>query len=1037
MKNDAGGNHTTILQRRFYGAIDFLKKQEIAPEKKIFDLPWIFVLGTERTDKNKVLKYAGLEYILKKKNENITRSHCSWLATKELVLIDINQEYCVGLSDDKETEKKWNDFLRLIQKNKQSPIYALWLMIDLETLLQSNKNSAQSIASLFKNRVADLCEKFGQNFPVYLTITKLNILKGFSDFFDDFSTRERNQPWGIYFTPKEANTKQAYIENFETQFNSLLQNLNERIIKRLHQERNLEKRVNIKDFPLQMESIKKPLSAFLNEAFLSTRDKSGSFFLRGIFFVATSTSTTITEDRLLQPLLKTFQLETYFESTAVPTQSDYFIKSLVKEVILPDARFFHHANEIVEDSSHKKLTYLSIFCITVIIFGFCAFLFHHYFFTNNIIRQTDDALSQYELLTEIETKFNLKENLLALNKLNEAYEMALNAKKYSFLNGGNVMALTEKTEILYSQALQKFILTQFQTILALQVAKNPIDPSTLYGVLKGSMMLSDKKHYDERYLRNWLLHYWEGEGHVTKNDIAMLNNHLNNFFLLFKPTEIEANQSLIFTAREKLSKIPTATLINVMLENNSQQAPLTLPLSIFSGKETTLEIPSIYTATQFEHIYDEVLPQIAMQLKQGDWVTGQNESSRVVDEDVLMKIREQYIADYIQHWRFVIRKLKLGPMTSYQQVLQLIQAFTTPDPIIVNIMKTIYENTNISYHNVPTPISETFSRLDKIIYLYNKNDNKNLLALKSLLESVVNSQTRSQTALLLMETQLLPEALDNPFNHLQKIAEVSPEPINTWINTLLKNSAILLLDDASSEVNSAWNNTIFQFFEDNLANRYPFNQTSVEDADLASVNKLLGRAGLFHQFYETKLMPFLEKKSDGIALKNFYGATLPLSLHGLKEITALSLLSTTFYTDDSPDDFSFDFIFSPEKISDNVKSVSINFDNQIATFSQEFVSSMHIVWPGKTVQHAASLVFTDNQGSQQPLAATGPWAIFRLLETSPDVQIAAVDNKMLEALLKSGMNQLGYALSTETGINPFGNGVLLGFTLSPQIISNG
>jgi type VI protein secretion system component VasK len=1028
-----------ILENRFHGAIDFIKNQQASLDKKIFDLPWIFILSTEEANTTKLLQYTGLEFILKKKHETPIPSYCHWWATKDLLLLDINPLYC-DTTLSKDNEKSWEHFLKLIHKQKAKPIEALWLILDLNSLLTSDKNEQQAFYSLLRKRIISLESKFHQAFPIYFTITHIDLLKGFVDFFDDFSSRERHQPWGIYFHPKDTKSPQAFIENFEMQFNALLKNLNDRVITRLHRERNLEKRIQIKDFPLQMESLKKPLSHFLNELTSLLQDKTIQNF-RGIFFTAVE-PTHSTQDRLLQPLSKTFALEPYHSSARSSHYSHYFTEALINEVFLPDSRAFYTPKMPVIKTKTRTLKYLGVFSTCLIILGFFGFLFHNYFYTNSIIREADDNLAQYDLMEQLQENFNLNQNLIALNKLNEAYESFLNISQHALIKEKTMNELTEKTKIAYFEALKKFILLQFQTALNNDINQPILDSSALYGDLKAIMMLSDKKHYDPQYIKARLNHYWQlEEPALNSHDLTLLNQHVDNFIVLFQPEPNANYQELIFAGREKLSKISPAMLINIMLENNDNQPTLNISLAskngeadFFENSQTIIKVPRIYTAKMFEHIYDDILPQIASELKAGDWVTGQRHVINPMDDSTLMKIREQYIKNYIDTWTAILNQLNLAPINSYHQALNAIKTMTTPSSSFANIMKTIYENTNVSYHNIPTPISENFLELDKVIYLFKQNEYKNLLLVQIGLQNIINASNQANAASEFTELQLSENALTNPFANLQKISEQAPLPINNWLSSLLKDTWQLLLNDNASIINNEWEKNIYPFFKANLANHYPFNQESIIDADPVMVDNFFAKNGLFQTFYHDHLSLFLEEKNDELTPKKFYGATLPLSDNAYHQLQHLKQFSALFYQNEHPEHFAFELMLNPEKISDETKSVIIDIDGQTQTYSPDSLSPTRIAWPGKNNEHFASVIFTNQEGLQQSVTKSGPWAIFKIFNASNFVDSQLISPRIIESELTLGPYSFTYSLSSDEPINPFTEGTLVGLSLISSLL---
>ena len=587
----------STFNKRFDGAITFLKNQKIQ-ETRLFDLPWHFILSTENADKSKLLQHANLDFILKKKDDGNTLGYCEWWSTKETIMVDINSQYC-SPNITKAQQKTWQDFLTITQQEKSQAIDALWLVIDLPTLLLSQGENKKTFVTMLKSRIRDLQKKINSGFPVYIIITKLDALKGFVDFFDDLSQKDRKQPFGISFSKKQTASSQALAEHFETEFNLILKNLNQRVITRLHHERNLTRKVNIKEFPLQMESIKKPLAAFMqNLADAITKDHNPS--LRGLYFTSVEPSSP-TEDRLLQPLSHTFELKPYIENQHFPAQADYFVKALLPQVILPDAVNFKYYHKPAKNKLSKTmLRYLTLGGAIAVTLSFTGLFMYRYLSDNNTIQQTEDALAQYQLLHHMDQHFNLKDSVLALNKLATAAQNLNNASQHKL--NSHLVEENHAAKIAYDKSLEQLINQQLIAIIQQQLHSKSVDASILYGALKSYLMLAETTNYNADYLVQWLNNYWKIHSELSTNLLTMLQQHLN-YFANLSPNAINPDTNLIIQARQKLSQVSTAELINIILENNNNQNPLKVQLTDQQDKYPLFKTKGHTPRTVIERIH--------------------------------------------------------------------------------------------------------------------------------------------------------------------------------------------------------------------------------------------------------------------------------------------------------------------------------------------------------------------------------------------------------------------------------------------------
>src|SRR4030095_1077270 len=102
--------------------------------------------------------------------------------------------------------------------------------------------------------------------PVYLMVTKCDLVAGFTEYFDDQPQQGRAQIWGVTF-PYDAPPSGAAAPTFPAEFDALIARLNERLLPRLEEERDVRRRAKVFGFPQQMAALREPLSAFITDVF--------------------------------------------------------------------------------------------------------------------------------------------------------------------------------------------------------------------------------------------------------------------------------------------------------------------------------------------------------------------------------------------------------------------------------------------------------------------------------------------------------------------------------------------------------------------------------------------------------------------------------------------------------------------------------------------------------------------------------------------------------------------------------------------------
>src|SRR5205085_244010 len=120
--------------------------------------------------------------------------------------------------------------------------------------------------------------------PIYVLITKTDLVAGFNETFEAFSKDQRDQVWGFTLDPS-ASATQA-LEAFEGEFAALEKRLNSGLLERLQVERDVAKRASIFSFPVEFASLRPVLGEFLSAVFSSAGALQEDARLRGVYFTS-------------------------------------------------------------------------------------------------------------------------------------------------------------------------------------------------------------------------------------------------------------------------------------------------------------------------------------------------------------------------------------------------------------------------------------------------------------------------------------------------------------------------------------------------------------------------------------------------------------------------------------------------------------------------------------------------------------------------------------------------------------------------------
>ncbi len=274
------------LRRRFKHAIGTLKKSHLKRKgNPLYVLPWYLIVGRSGSGKSTAIKSARLPSPFGDINRVAgiegTRN-CDWWFFDDSVVIDIAGRYSVHRNEDLD-KKEWRTFLEhLIKYRKKEPINGVIVTVESRQLLESHLENIEDEGRIMRKRIDEITSVMGAKFPVYLLVTKADLIYGINRYCQLLSESSVSQAMGLMNHNGETDigafvnqTIDAITEKLKD-IRLILANKDE--VKAKHY---VEPEVLL--FPNEFSRLRNGLSAFCKGAF-----KNNPFqelpFLRGIYF---------------------------------------------------------------------------------------------------------------------------------------------------------------------------------------------------------------------------------------------------------------------------------------------------------------------------------------------------------------------------------------------------------------------------------------------------------------------------------------------------------------------------------------------------------------------------------------------------------------------------------------------------------------------------------------------------------------------------------------------------------------------------------
>ena len=331
-------DESEILKKRFKSAVNTLKTSQKAGRKGLVDLPWYIIIGPPGSGKTTLLRNAGLNFPIEDeaggsaiKGVGGTRD-CDWWFADEAVLLDTAGRYTTQDSHESTDRKAWLSFLELLRgRRRKRPINGILVAIGADILQAQSTEAIEEHAATIRKRVLELYTQLKGQFPIYLLVTKIDLVPGFTEFFEVLNAAEREQVWGYTQQIIRNNSEEAKIDaTFDGEFDLLLSRLAAQSLDRIRDEPDPNRRALILGFPEQMARARQSMRTLVTHGF-SPNAYQEKLLLRGLYMTS-GTQEGAPIDRLMGGLAKAMNIDPKVARATQATGRSFFIKDLLSKV---------------------------------------------------------------------------------------------------------------------------------------------------------------------------------------------------------------------------------------------------------------------------------------------------------------------------------------------------------------------------------------------------------------------------------------------------------------------------------------------------------------------------------------------------------------------------------------------------------------------------------------------------------------------------------------------------------------------------------
>ncbi|WP_273871433.1 type VI secretion system membrane subunit TssM [Serratia odorifera] len=739
-----------MLAQRFDEATQLLKKARFAPgqgdkhrwmtrfsRQYLYQLPWYVIIGAPGAGKTTALVNSGLHFPLADRfGKSALRGvggtrNCDWWFTNDAVLLDTAGRYTTQESQREEDAGEWKSFVGLLKKYRtRQPINGVVVTVSVADLLSESADARAAQASALRKRLIELHEQLGIHFPVYVMVTKTDLLNGFMAYFSGFDKAQRDQIWGFTFPYEKSRQPDFSLgDAFEQQYDLLQQRLDAGLPDTLLVEHDARQRAESYLFPQEFAALRPLLAQYLDAVF-ATSSFETRFTPRGIYFTS-GTQEGLPFDRVMGELNRYLQLpaanggnnassswDGVSNETPIPAGKgqSFFLKEVLETVIFQESglagsnRWWEYRNRALHWAGYIAL---ALILLVLGIFWFTSYG-NNKAYLQEVAAKVPSVERQGQGLTQLDSgdMLALLPFLNSVLHLPESRSFSLEDPPFTYRMGlyrGD--QVSDASNALYQKTLKELLLPQVAQQIATTLRNdNHGDADFSYEALKAYQMLYLPKQYDGKFLRAWVMlnlqrNLPQGS---TQKQLQQIEWHLSQLL----DTQIQSSpyakdDALIEQAQAAINRAPLSQRVygrlKRLLLKQTEIKPVglvdlagpqtELAFSRKSGKPVTDGVPGLFTPKGYWQAFDSNIDRVTDTLRQEDvWVLN-TKTPEQKSADLTKTVRQLYMQDFIAVWDELLGDIQLANISNLGQRISSARLLSgTPSPmrnLLVNVSKNV------------------------------------------------------------------------------------------------------------------------------------------------------------------------------------------------------------------------------------------------------------------------------------------------------------------------------------------------------------
>jgi type VI secretion system protein ImpL len=1025
--------HLADQQQKFVQAIVALKNARIARgsgKTALYLLPWYVIVGPPGAGKTTAIKESGLDFPLE--NGSSVRGmqgtrDCDFWFTNDAVLVDTAGRFATDDSDQQE----WFGFLDLLRRFRpRKPINGLIVALSITDLAGAESAAIGALAKQMRARLDEVTRRLKMRVPIYVVLTKTDMVAGFADFWGDLAPSERGQVWGATF-PLTLHAEPK--ESFEREFDLITQTLFGRMTKRLHDERRPSQRRALWTFPQEFTALRPHVSTFVSALFAKNSFQETPL-LRGVYF-SSGTQTARPSSRILASLGSSYGLRLPPDFGRVEPKS-YFLTDVFRRVMFADRDV---AGQTEAEKRRQLLVRIAVAASAVTL---AALLFVPAFATSlrnrELVNTTTEVGASIQAVNW-QTTTTLGKDATRLDGaqalLHQLDEWKTNGAPVHF-RWGMFMGdrLFGSLRGVYTAALWRLVIQPARAHLEDKLRGmdgSPVRSREHFNddldTLKLYLMLGDSGHMDAKWAAPRLVREWTQteRAHAQAGDEDLVLPHVAYVFDLLARGEVrpwECDKTLVDRARSVLSQVPQKErLYDTLVRDANAELPPIRREAIFYGSvapfvqsRKNVRVPGAYTKLGWIRVR-ALLGEEREKLAAEQWVLAETITGGAAS--VIGELRTLYFERYQNAWRDFLLDFQVQDPGNAEIALDELNALAEPEWPYLRLVRVLSDNVTLDVEDPKGLVDQAIDKAKELgldagppkravspverafrpVLRFGLGAGSDPAAADSgpvtglsqyeaLLAKLVGALTDLRDSESGSDPRKVSDVFQDAVRGASALLSEQDGFTRPLLSPLLINPISLawgsVVRDAGGAISANWESSAWAKWHDKLEGKYPFVQTSAE-APLADFLDFFAPGdGVLWSFYDESLKATLDHNGSSFAPSRRFRSSVAYAPDFLDVCLRRGDQITKVLFPPKAGHAEVGFSVNLHSVSPTIGEVTFEVDGASYTYRNEPEQWLPVVWPGKGAAHGARLMVQGTGGLHEEISRPSDFGLFRLLDTA-------------------------------------------------------